>query len=75
LYCKKNHKRIVASFEGLNPFTLKKYLAAIGKTRYFHFISHPKLITPYELVMIERLFRNLKGKYVIETDFRKSLAE
>ncbi len=64
-------KRIIASFEGLNPFTLRKYFSAISKTDYFHFISHPKLLSPYESKMTGKLFRELKRKYEIETDFRK----
>ena len=67
----KGRKRVIASFEGLNPFTLRKYFSAIDKTDYFHFISHPKLLSPYENKMTEKLFRALKRKYEIETDFRK----
>ncbi len=63
-------KRIIASFEGLNPFILRKYFYAISKTDYFHFISHPKLLSSYESKMSEKLFRKLKRKYEIETDFR-----
>ena len=73
-YCSGRSKRIIASFEGLNPFTLKKYLSVISRSDYFHFISHPKLITPFEFKMIDRLFRKLKGKYIIQTDFRKTIA-
>jgi hypothetical protein len=71
IYCKRNQKRVTASFEGLNPFTLRKYLSAINRAEYFHFISHPKLITPYEFRQIKKLFRTLNKKYEIQTDFRK----
>jgi hypothetical protein len=74
-YCKEHSKRIVASFEGLNPFTLRKYLAAMHKSAYFQFISHPKLITPYEFTMMGKLFGKLKRKFDIQTDFRKALPD
>jgi hypothetical protein len=71
IYCKPNSKRIVASFEGLNPFTLEKYLFSLRKADYFHFISHPKLITSYEIKMIDRLFGKLQKDLHFQTDFRK----
>lgn len=74
-YIKKDQKRIIASFEGLNPFTLKKYISLIRRDRYFQFISHPKLITPYELTMIEKLFRKLKRGNDIKTNFREAVPE
>jgi hypothetical protein len=74
-YCNGKQKRIVASFEGLNPFTLRKYFLAIRKADYFHFISHPKLITPYEFKMIDKLFKILKKINGIKTDFRDPLTE
>jgi len=70
-HCVKGHHRIAASFEGLNPFTLRKYSYAIRRSDYFQFISHPKLLSPFELIMTEKLFRVLKRKYEIQTDFRK----
>jgi len=63
--------RRVASFEGLNPFTLRKHLSAIRRQSYYHFISHPKLLTSYEFSMIGRLFEALKKEEPIQTDFRK----
>jgi peptidoglycan/xylan/chitin deacetylase (PgdA/CDA1 family) len=74
-YIKKDQKRIIASFEGLNYFTIKKYLSAIRHAKYFQFISHPKLISPYEFNMMDKLFRNLKRGNEIETDFRKAVSE
>ncbi len=62
--------RVMASFEGLNPFMLRKYLSAIRGNDYFQFISHPKLLTPYEFTMIERLLRTLKKNGGTQSDFR-----
>src|SRR5450631_3026398 len=56
-YCPGPGKRVVASFEGLNPFTLRKYISSIRYADYFQFISHPKLITPYEFGMVDKFFR------------------
>ena len=72
---KKHQKRIIASFEGLNPFTLNKYISVIRRNRYFQFISHPKLISPYEFTMIEKLFRKLKRGNDIKTNFREAIPE
>ena len=63
--------RMIASFEGLNPYRLRQYLAAIKKTNYFQFISHPKLITNREFKMIGSLFKSIHKIGDIETDFRK----
>lgn len=65
--------RGIASFEGLNRFTLQKYLGLIRKGSYFQFISHPKLITELELGMIRRLFRALKKMGDVDTDHRNLL--
>lgn len=71
-YCNNNSYRAAASFEGLNPFNLLKYISAIRKCSYYHFISHPKLISRMELVMIKFLFSVLAKRHKsIETDFRK----
>jgi hypothetical protein len=66
-------KRHIASFEGLNPYRVMKYLNLIRESDYFHFISHPKLINDFELKMIRRLFRLLNKNFVVETDFRKKM--
>ena len=63
--------RGIASFEGLNPFTLIKYLGRIRRSSYFQFISHPKLITDLEFSMVRRLFRALKKMGGICTDHRQ----
>lgn len=68
----KSTRRIV-SFEGLNPFTLRKHLSAIRRQSYYHFISHPKLLTPFEFSMIGKLFEALKKEGPIQSDFRKAV--
>lgn len=71
VYGDKNSVRMIASFEGLNPYNLTKYLSLIKKASYFHFISHPKLITAFEFRMAEKLFKALSKLQGLETDFRK----
>lgn len=65
--------RMIASFERLNPFRLLKYRAAIRKSRYFHFISHPKMMSAYDFRMVEKLLISIKNNTSIETDFRKAV--
>ena len=62
-------RRIVASFEGLTFITLSKYFKAIKKNNYFQFISHPKLLTRHELLLLNILLFKLK-KMDIETDLK-----
>jgi len=71
IYETRGNTLLTASFEGLNPFILRKYRSAIRKTNYFQFISHPKLLSAYELGMTNKLLKALK-KENIQTDFRKA---
>jgi hypothetical protein len=66
------HRRQMASFEGLNPFTIKKYISAIKKSGYFHFISHPKMLSKFEFLMVIKFLKKLNRKFEIKTDFRNS---
>jgi hypothetical protein len=64
-------RRILASFERLNPFRVMKYRAAIRKAEYFQFISHPKMLTGYDLKLMGRLLRYIGNDPAVESDFRK----
>ena len=70
----RGHRRVIASFEGLNLFRVKKYITSISKLEYFHFISHPKIISPYDFRMLDNMFGKLKAKFEIQTDFRKTIS-
>jgi hypothetical protein len=72
-YQKGNEVRRIASFEGLNPYLIRKYLAVIKRQSYFQFISHPKMLTEHEMGMVKRLLISLSSLN-IETDYRKVLA-
>jgi hypothetical protein len=70
IYESYNRNRFIASFEGLNPFLLFRYKKIIKQVDYFQFISHPKLISPYEFKLIHKLLLYV-SKFKLETDFRK----
>lgn len=65
-----NRHRWVASLEGLNIISFVIYFKQIFKQSYFQFISHPKILTPLELMWLRILFISLKV-FKINTDFRK----
>ena len=64
--------RLPASFERLNPYRLRKFCRAMRRESYYQFISHPKMLGPYDFKLIDRLFRTLQKDKAVETDFRKS---
>jgi peptidoglycan/xylan/chitin deacetylase (PgdA/CDA1 family) len=72
VYDNENNTRHIASFEGLNPLRIALYLSLIRKNQYFQFISHPKLLSKFELNMIKILFWSIGRKSSMETDFRKA---
>jgi hypothetical protein len=67
------NRELMASIEELNVVTYFEYKKAVKNSDYFQFISHPKMVTPVQLYLFERLLRKLKSKK-IETDFRKFTA-
>jgi hypothetical protein len=72
VYDNDNNTRHIASFEGLNPYRILRYLSLIKKNQYFQFISHPKLLSDFEIKMIKILFWSIGNKRSLETDFRKA---
>lgn len=58
---------LMASIEGINIFNYLEFKKEFEKRDYFHFISHPKMVTPLQLNLFGRLLKNV-GKR--ETDFR-----
>ncbi len=69
-YSDKND-RTIASFEGLSPIMLFYYLKEISKVNYFHFISHPKMLSRLDFFFLSIFMRILSFKYSIQNDFRK----
>jgi peptidoglycan/xylan/chitin deacetylase (PgdA/CDA1 family) len=65
--------RQIASFEGLNPYQVMRFVRRIKRQDYFHFISHPKLLNEFEIRMVGLLLWSLSRNRKINTDFRKHL--
>jgi hypothetical protein len=61
----------LASFEGLNPYIIRKYIAEIKKKDYYQFISHPKLILNTDFKLLPFLLKSIEKVGNVETDFRK----
>lgn len=59
------------SIEHLNIITLNVYKQYLNKHNYMHFISHPKMLTLYNIKAFDRFLSYATSNYNIETDFRK----
>ena len=62
-----------ASIELMNRVTWPVYKRYIAKNNYIQFISHPKMLSPHNFHMLEKLLSWATEKYSIETDFKKVL--
>lgn len=65
---KNGSKQVMASIEEMNFVTYLAFKKAMKTSDYFHFISHPKMVTPLQLKLFARLLGKVGRK---ETDFRK----
>jgi len=63
------YDRMTASFEGLNPILMWKLIAKVKNTKYFHFISHPKLLSKFILIQI-RVLAQILRIFNIQSDYR-----
>lgn len=61
----------MASIELLSVINLDDYLSAIDKKEYTQFISHPKMLTPHNLLCLDLMLKKLTTKYEVNTDFKK----
>ncbi|MEO8769681.1 MAG: glycosyltransferase [Ferruginibacter sp.] len=64
-------RRIVASFENFNFLLTFFHLRTISKKDYWHFISHPKILSPMNLFFMNYFLKRLNKKFNVETNFRK----
>ena len=64
-------RRIVASFENFDFLLTFFHLRVISKKEYWHFISHPKILSPMNLFFTNYFFKRLRKKFNVETNFRK----
>lgn len=57
-----------ASIEMLNHVKINMYLEYLKKNQFMHFISHPKFISRYNLVVFETFLKKIITQYDITTD-------
>ncbi|MBT6029570.1 MAG: hypothetical protein HOH13_04645 [Crocinitomicaceae bacterium] len=58
------------SFELLTLPKLKQYCSFINDNDYVQFISHPKMLSPHNLLIFKRLLSIMTGLYQLESDWR-----
>ncbi len=70
-----NEKEIkeMVSMELLTDVRLPLYLKYIKKNEYMHFISHPKMLSHYNLVVFRKFLAKFTSRYEFETDYKKML--
>jgi hypothetical protein len=63
----------MASIELLTSVRLPVYLSYLKKHNYLHFISHPKMLSPYNIAVFKKFLVKFTRQHKFETDFRKML--
>lgn len=61
----------MASIELLTGVRLPQYLDYIAQHNYLHFISHPKMLSPYNISIFKKFLITFTRQHRFETDFRK----
>lgn len=61
----------MVSIELLTGVRLPQYLEHITQNDYMHFISHPKMLSPYNISIFKKFLTTFTRQHSIETDFRK----
>jgi len=61
----------VFSVEMLNDIKLPLYLRELNRNNYLHLISHPKLVSKYNLQVFEKLLEQINLLHNVEYDFKK----
>lgn len=59
------------SIEMINYIRARLYMRELKKNNFVHFISHPKLFTPYSVRQFDLFLKKAKRNYTLETDFKK----
>ena len=59
------------SIEMINPVRARLYMKELKRKNFIHFISHPKLFSPYCIKQFDLFLKKAKRKFIIETDFKK----
>jgi hypothetical protein len=63
-------KRSIASFEDFDLFYTLYQLNNIRNKDYWHFISHPKILSPMNLFFARYFMKQLKKRYTVISNFR-----
>lgn len=61
----------MVSIELLTFSKLKQYCSFINSNDYIQFISHPKMLSPHNILVLKRLLSIMTDMYSIESDWRK----
>ena len=69
----KNYFKVseTVSIEMINPVRARLYMKELTKNNFIHFISHPKLFSPYCIKQFDIFLKKVKRKFIIETDIKK----
>jgi hypothetical protein len=59
------------SIEMLNAIKLPVYLSELNRTRYLHVLSHPKLVSDYNIDAMDILLKKITASGTVEFDFKK----
>jgi hypothetical protein len=65
---------VMASIELMNAINLRYHFEYLRHRDFLQIISHPKMISDYNLKIFGIFLRKLHSNYAIETDFRKILS-
>ncbi|HRG59314.1 MAG TPA: hypothetical protein PK323_10185 [Bacteroidia bacterium] len=63
-----------AAVELMNLWKNKVYMTYLQQHQFLHFLSHPKLVSPLNLVALESFIINAQKKYQVITDFKHFLS-
>lgn len=59
------------SVEMLNTVKIPLYLSELRRTSYLHLLSHPKLVSGYNLEVFDTLLKKIRALGPVEFDFKK----
>ena len=70
---RKNYFRVfeTVSIEMINPVRARLYMKELKKNNFIHFISHPKLFSPYSIKQFDFFLKKVIKNFTIETDLKK----
>ncbi len=63
------------SIELMHTLNLKAHKRMVDQTEYLHFISHPKMLSPHNLINFKKFLNYASGKFNLDFNFRSFLTE